>query len=100
MADMSSSSRGRQSSAASTTTAAASYEDPDVPLKLRTNPLPREFWFSMLILWAEPICGTVIYPFINALVRDTGITEGDEAKTGYYAGIIVRISGSNFHQGL
>ncbi|KAJ7159184.1 hypothetical protein C8R43DRAFT_842992, partial [Mycena crocata] len=30
----------------------------------------------------------VIYPFIVQFVRDTGITGGDEAKTGFYAGIL------------
>lgn len=66
-----------------------SHEDaPLKPSKPSSNPLPREFWFVILIMWAEPICGTVIYPFINALVRETGVTHGDEAKTGYYAGVI------------
>ncbi|KAG6904735.1 hypothetical protein DXG01_007554 [Tephrocybe rancida] len=32
---------------------------------------------------------TVIYPFINQFVRDTGVTRGDERKTGYYAGVIL-----------
>ena len=32
---------------------------------------------------------SVIFLFIVQLVRDTGITKGDEAKTGYYAGFIV-----------
>ncbi|KZP23804.1 MFS general substrate transporter [Athelia psychrophila] len=30
----------------------------------------------------------VIYPFVNQLVRDTGITGGDQRKTGYFAGLI------------
>jgi hypothetical protein len=38
---------------------------------------------------SEPITGLVIYPFIAQLVRDTDITNGDETKTGYYAGVIV-----------
>lgn len=62
----------------------------DMPRKPKQNPLSREVWFAILIMWSEPICGTVIFPFINALVRDTGVTGGDEAKTGYYAGVIVR----------
>jgi hypothetical protein len=47
-----------------------------------------------LVQFAEPITSTVIYPFINQFVRETGITRGDEKKTGYYAGIIVRTSQS------
>lgn len=31
----------------------------------------------------------MIYPFIIGAVRSTGITHGDEKKTGYYAGVIV-----------
>ncbi|EAU85281.2 hypothetical protein CC1G_10067 [Coprinopsis cinerea okayama7 len=37
---------------------------------------------------SEPITGTVIYPFVNQFVRATGVTNGDERKTGYYAGLI------------
>ncbi|KAF5333678.1 hypothetical protein D9611_002661 [Ephemerocybe angulata] len=41
-----------------------------------------------LIQFAEPVTATVIYPFVNQFVRETGITGGDETKTGYYAGIV------------
>lgn len=41
-----------------------------------------------LIQFAEPITGTVIYPFINQFVRATGVTDGDERKTGYFAGLL------------
>lgn len=44
-----------------------------------------------LIQFSEPITATVIYPFINQFVRETGITRGDERKTGYFAGMIVRL---------
>lgn len=57
------------------------------------TPLPKLQLYSVfLIQAAEPITATVIYPFINQFVRETGITGGDEKKTGYYAGLIVRIS--------
>jgi hypothetical protein len=57
------------------------------------TPLPTLQLFSVfLIQTAEPLTATVIYPFINQFVRETGITGGDEKKTGYYAGLIVRIS--------
>jgi hypothetical protein len=53
------------------------------------TPLPRlQLFISCLIQFAEPIAGLVIYPFINQFVRETGVTEGDETKTGYYAGVI------------
>jgi hypothetical protein len=57
----------------------------------KPTPLPK-FQLSIvyLIQFAEPITALVIYPFVNQFVRETGITNGDERKTGYYAGIIVR----------
>ncbi|GLB44969.1 putative major facilitator superfamily protein [Lyophyllum shimeji] len=45
----------------------------------------------ILIQFSEPVTSTVIYPFVNQFVRDTGVTRGDEKKTGYYAGIIESI---------
>jgi hypothetical protein len=57
----------------------------------QTTPLPLlQLFITYLIQFAEPITALVIYPFVNKLVRDTGITNGDETKTGYYAGVIVR----------
>ncbi|KAG2017569.1 major facilitator superfamily transporter [Coprinopsis cinerea AmutBmut pab1-1] len=53
------------------------------------TPLPKlQVFIVFLIQFAEPVTATVIYPFINEFVRETGITQGDETKTGYYAGII------------
>ncbi|KAI0671932.1 major facilitator superfamily domain-containing protein [Trametes maxima] len=53
------------------------------------TPLPKLQLFILLYLQlAEPITSTVIYPFVNQLVRETGVTGGDERKTGYFAGLI------------
>jgi hypothetical protein len=56
-----------------------------------TTPLP---WCQLLIVlliqFAEPITAFVIFPFINQMIRETGVTGGDETRTGYFAGIIVR----------
>ncbi|KAF8813379.1 MFS general substrate transporter [Phlegmacium glaucopus] len=55
----------------------------------RPTPLPKfQIFIVILIQFAEPITALVIYPFINKLVRETGVTNGDERRTGYYAGII------------
>ncbi|KAJ8077589.1 hypothetical protein PM082_002021 [Marasmius tenuissimus] len=55
----------------------------------KTTPLPKlQFTLALLVFHAEPVTATVIYPFIPEFVRRTGITNGDEKKTGYYAGII------------
>ncbi|PPR03542.1 hypothetical protein CVT24_007029 [Panaeolus cyanescens] len=53
------------------------------------TPLPKfQLFIVLLVQFAEPITAVVIYPFINQFVRETGITKGDEKKTGYYAGLI------------
>lgn len=55
------------------------------------TPLP---WLQLsiiyLIQFAEPVTATVIYPFINQFIQETGITKGDERRTGYFVGMIVR----------
>ncbi|KIM84952.1 hypothetical protein PILCRDRAFT_817783 [Piloderma croceum F 1598] len=68
------------------------YDSPVEQGVTKPTPLPKLQLFSVLYLqFCEPITATVIYPFIVQLVRDTGITGGDEAKTGYYAGFIESI---------
>ncbi|KAF6748560.1 major facilitator superfamily domain-containing protein [Ephemerocybe angulata] len=63
------------------------------------TPLPKlQLAVVFLVQFSEPVTAMVIYPFVNQLVRETGITGGNEAKTdlgryththtGYYAGII------------
>ena len=55
------------------------------------TPLPwGQLLIVLLIQIAEPITGMVIFPFINQFVGETGVTGGDETRTGYFAGIIVR----------
>jgi hypothetical protein len=65
------------------------YEGNERTIRKRT-PLPKfQLFIVSLIQFAEPVTATVIYPFINQFVRETGVTGGDERKTGYFAGIIV-----------
>ncbi|KZP22950.1 MFS general substrate transporter [Athelia psychrophila] len=55
----------------------------------KQTPLPKMQLFAMMLVqFCEPVTGTVIYPFVVSLVNETGITGGDQTKTGYYAGII------------
>ncbi|KAG7444819.1 MFS general substrate transporter [Guyanagaster necrorhizus] len=55
----------------------------------KRTPLPRwQLLIVFLIQLAEPITATVIFPFAPEFIRRTGITGGDETKTGYYAGLI------------
>ncbi|KAG9222038.1 hypothetical protein CCMSSC00406_0008023 [Pleurotus cornucopiae] len=62
---------------------------PSNPKKIQRTPLP---WFQFSILLflqlAEPLTSQVIYPFVPQLVREIGVTGGDESKTGYYVGIM------------
>ena len=79
-------------------TAAEDNRDSDVDAhtsptgsEIKRTPLPKlQIFILFLTLFLEPITALVIYPFINQFVRETGITQGDERKTGHYAGIIVR----------
>ena len=64
----------------------------------KPTPLPKlQLFIVFLIQFSEPIAGLVIYPLINQLVQETGITKGDERETGYYAGIIVRFRYIHIH---
>ncbi|KAF9513234.1 hypothetical protein BS47DRAFT_1459060 [Hydnum rufescens UP504] len=53
------------------------------------TPLPTRqiaiLWFLQL---CEPIANTVIYPFVNELVKSLEVTNGDDRRVGYYVGII------------
>ncbi|KZT38806.1 MFS general substrate transporter [Sistotremastrum suecicum HHB10207 ss-3] len=53
------------------------------------TPIPK-FQIAVLLFLslAEPVTNTVIYPFVNQLIEETGITKGDYGKVGYYAGLI------------
>ncbi|KAG1738387.1 major facilitator superfamily domain-containing protein [Suillus paluster] len=53
------------------------------------TPLPKiQLAILLLVQMPEQLSASVIYPFVNQLVRSTGITGKDERKTGYYAGLI------------
>ncbi|KAJ7841404.1 major facilitator superfamily multidrug-resistance, DHA1 sub-family [Mycena olivaceomarginata] len=52
-------------------------------------PIPKfQVAIILLIQFAEPITALVIYPFVVQFVRDTGVTGGEETKTGFYAGLL------------
>ena len=59
----------------------------DISLHSPRTPLPKlQLFILFYVQLAEPIASTVIYPFVNQFVRATGITDGDEKRTGYFAG--------------
>ncbi|KAJ3998915.1 member of major facilitator superfamily multidrug-resistance, DHA1 sub-family [Lentinula boryana] len=57
--------------------------------KPERTPLP---WFQFMIVLflqlAEPLTSQVIYPFLPQLIRDIGITQGDETRVGHYVGLL------------
>ncbi|KAG6333557.1 hypothetical protein ID866_5532 [Astraeus odoratus] len=75
-------------------------ENSDPKLR-KATPLPKfQLGIVLLTLLAEPVSATYIFPFINQvscrilrlnnckLIRELGITGGDDRKIGYYAGLI------------
>ncbi|KAG1822959.1 major facilitator superfamily domain-containing protein [Suillus subaureus] len=58
-------------------------------LKKPKTPLPKlQIGILITLQLAEPIASTSIFPYINQLIRELGITGGDDAAVGYYAGMI------------
>ncbi|KIY50327.1 MFS general substrate transporter [Fistulina hepatica ATCC 64428] len=63
--------------------------DPAIPGQQKPTPLPwNQLIIVLLIQFAEPVTGCVIYPFVNQFVRELDVTQGDEKAVGYYAGLI------------
>ncbi|KAF8628986.1 hypothetical protein AX15_003609 [Amanita polypyramis BW_CC] len=70
-------------------TLAGEYDDSDSKIIEKRTPLPLvQLFIVFFIQFAEPVTATVIYPFINQFVRETGITGDDERETGHFAGIL------------
>ncbi|KDQ25005.1 hypothetical protein PLEOSDRAFT_174408 [Pleurotus ostreatus PC15] len=64
----------------------------DGPPRTGKTPLPyRQLFIVSLLQGSEPLTSSIIFPFVNQAVRESGITGGDETKTGYYAGAIESI---------
>ncbi|KAI6113380.1 major facilitator superfamily domain-containing protein [Pisolithus croceorrhizus] len=54
------------------------------------TPLPKtQLRLILFVLCTEPVSAQYIFPFINQLIKELGITGGDDRKIGYYAGVIV-----------
>jgi len=82
----------RYDSPTQTTHATTENDTDDDQLVEKRTSLPKlQIAILFLLQFAEPLTGSVIYPFINRLIRWTGITNGDERKVGYYAGFLVRM---------
>ncbi|KAJ7746327.1 member of major facilitator superfamily multidrug-resistance, DHA1 sub-family [Mycena metata] len=58
-------------------------------IQIKRTPLPVfQLTIVLFLQLAEPLTSNVIYPFAPELIRDIGITNGDETKVGYYVGIL------------
>ncbi|OAX31630.1 MFS general substrate transporter [Rhizopogon vinicolor AM-OR11-026] len=71
-------------------------EDEESPLlrpeRRRTigkTPLPwRQFSGILFLQLTEPLTTQTIAPFVPQLIRDVGVTHGDESRVGYFVGIL------------
>ncbi|KAJ3531766.1 hypothetical protein NM688_g7528 [Phlebia brevispora] len=62
---------------------------PDDQRKRKPSPLPwAQFSILLVLQLAEPLTNQVIYPFAPQLIRDIGVTHGDETRVGYYVGLM------------
>ncbi|KZS89258.1 MFS general substrate transporter [Sistotremastrum niveocremeum HHB9708] len=53
------------------------------------TPLPKvQLTCLLFILICEPISSMFLFPFINQLIFEYGISGGDQKRTGYYAGLV------------
>jgi MFS family permease len=71
----------------------ARIADEETPLLEQTKKVPTPLpWFQFSIVLflqlAEPLTSQVIYPFAPQLIRDLGITNGNESQVGYYVGLM------------
>ncbi|KAG1901184.1 major facilitator superfamily domain-containing protein [Suillus fuscotomentosus] len=73
----------------------AQQDDEETPLlqqpeqpKAKT-PLPwDQFWIILLVEMPDFLSSGTLAPFIPQLIRDIGVTHGDESQVGHYAGIL------------
>ncbi|KAI0370334.1 MFS general substrate transporter [Pilatotrama ljubarskyi] len=60
--------------------------------KRKHTPIPwGQFSILLFVQLAEPLTSQVIYPFAPDLIRNIGITHGDETRVGYYVGLMQSI---------
>ncbi|KAG1780684.1 major facilitator superfamily domain-containing protein [Suillus placidus] len=70
-------------------------DDEETPLLQRQEqpttktPLPwDQFWIILFLELSDPLSSQTLAPFIPQLIRDVGVTRGDESQVGHYAGIL------------
>ncbi|KAG2038140.1 MFS multidrug-resistance DHA1 sub-family [Suillus americanus] len=74
----------------------ARQDDEETPLLQRpeqrmaqTSPLPwDQFWIILFLQFSDSLVFQTLAPFTPQLIRDIGVTNGDESKVGHYVGIL------------
>ncbi|KAG2344349.1 MFS multidrug-resistance DHA1 sub-family [Suillus weaverae] len=57
--------------------------------QITRTPLPwNQFWIILFLQLSDPLAMQTLSPFIPQLVRDIGVTHGDESQVGHYVGIL------------
>ncbi|KAG1729767.1 MFS multidrug-resistance DHA1 sub-family [Suillus lakei] len=59
--------------------------------KVKTPLLWRQFSIILLLQLTEPVTLRAIAPFAPQLIRDVGVTHGDESRVGYFVGIMYSV---------
>lgn len=55
----------------------------------RTSPLPwDQFWIILFLQLSDSLVVQTLAPFTPQLIRDIGVTNGDESQVGHYVGIL------------
>ncbi|KAG2138616.1 major facilitator superfamily domain-containing protein [Suillus bovinus] len=55
----------------------------------RTSPLPwDQFWIILFLQFSDSLVFQTLAPFAPQLIRDIGVTNGDESRVGHYVGIL------------
>ncbi|KAG1858892.1 major facilitator superfamily domain-containing protein [Suillus subluteus] len=55
----------------------------------RTSPLPwDQFWIILFLQFSDSLVFQTLAPFTPQLIRDIGVTNGDESQVGHYVGIL------------
>ncbi|KAG1725314.1 major facilitator superfamily domain-containing protein [Suillus lakei] len=59
------------------------------PPVLAKTPLPwDQFWIILFLQLSDPFSSQTLAPFTPQLIRDIGVTHGDESQVGHYVGIL------------
>ncbi|KAG0698313.1 major facilitator superfamily domain-containing protein [Suillus ampliporus] len=73
----------------------ARQDDVETPLLQRPEqpvartPLPwDQFWIILFLQLSDPFASQTLAPFTPQLIRDIGVTHGDESRVGHYVGIL------------